>query len=183
MEALAGPFAAAAALLALGGAPKVRRPGSTARALRAVGLPSATVLVRALGVAEVLIGAGALTLGTAPFAWLVAASYAGFTAFVALALRRGTAVDSCGCFGRPDTPATASHLLVTDGFAVIAGAAVTRPPGGLLAALLDTPAVGGVLLLFAALCTWFAHLALTAVPRLTAAAQRRPAPTPRSSSA
>ena len=39
--------------------------------------------------------------------------YAGFTAFVVIALRRGGVLSSCGCFGRADTPPTRAHALVT----------------------------------------------------------------------
>ncbi len=51
---------------------------------------------------------------------LVAAAYAGFAVFVLVALRRGWALSSCGCFGRPDTPPTPAHAVLNAGAAVSA---------------------------------------------------------------
>ena len=94
----------------LAGAAKTVRPANTARALRQLGWPGSPPLVRCLGVFEVALGTAAAITGNRIAAALLALSYAGFAAFVATALRRGGAVSSCGCFGRPDTPPTASHL-------------------------------------------------------------------------
>ena len=51
---------------------------------------------------------------------LVAFAYAGFAVFVLVALRRGWALTSCGCFGRPDTPPTLTHVVLNAGAAVSA---------------------------------------------------------------
>src|SRR5664280_473497 len=102
MQSLAGPFAVAAGLLVLGGESKARRPDSTVRALGAAGARVPAALVRLFGAAEVAIGISAVLVGGRLPGALVAASYAGFTAFVAVALRRRTPLASCGCFGRPD---------------------------------------------------------------------------------
>ena len=56
-----------------------------------------------------------------PVAWaLVATSYLAFTAFVLAALRHGTMVGSCGCFGREDTPPHASHVVLNLALAGVA---------------------------------------------------------------
>ena len=63
--------------------------------------------------------------------WLaVAASYLAFALFVAAALRRGTAIGSCGCFGRADTQPHPVHIGLDVALAAAAGAASTlaRPP-------------------------------------------------------
>ena len=75
----------------------------------------------ALGVAAVL-APGRVT------AALVAAAYLVFTAFVALARHRGGVLGSCGCFGRPDTPATGAHLVLTAALAATAAAVALSPP-------------------------------------------------------
>jgi hypothetical protein len=94
VDLVAGPYAAAAALLLVAGGSKVVKPGTTVLALRSVRLPAAGWLVRLLGAAEVLIGTTALTVGGALPAALVAASYASFAAFVALAMARGGVLSS-----------------------------------------------------------------------------------------
>ena len=129
MSAVAGPLAAMAGLLALGGALKVRRPGPTVNALRAAGLPANEVAVRLDAVAELVVGVGTLVFHGAVFPALLAASYAAFTAFVALALVRHTPLDSCGCFGEPDTPPTVLHLVVTGAAALAGGVAAATGTG------------------------------------------------------
>jgi Methylamine utilisation protein MauE len=102
---------AVAGLLLLGaGAAKVVEPRRTVGALRALGWPSSPRLVRAGAVAEALLGAAALVVGGPVVGVLVAASYVGFAVFVAAALRSGTPIGSCGCFGEADTPPRLGHV-------------------------------------------------------------------------
>ena len=61
---------------------------------------------------------------------LVAAAYLVFTAFVARVLTRGGVLGSCGCFGKPDTPATRTHLALTGVAALTALAVAIDPPAG-----------------------------------------------------
>ena len=112
MSVLAGPFVIASALLALGGAFKAVDPADTAYAFRALGLPHAPLLVRAGGAAEVVIGVGALAVGGPVFAALVALSYLAFAGFVVVALRSGSPISSCGCFGKVDTPPSVVHVVI-----------------------------------------------------------------------
>jgi hypothetical protein len=162
----AGPFAIAAALLVLAGAPKVVRPRDTVNALRAAGIPAPHVFVRIAAVAEVAIGVDALVNGNRPSAVLVALSYAAFTGFVVVALRRSTPLASCGCFGRADTPPSRLHVAVDAG-AVAAAVAVAVDPGvGLPDVVRDQPLAGVPFLILVVCGTFLAYLALSALPRL-----------------
>jgi Methylamine utilisation protein MauE len=165
---VAGPFAAFALLLAIAGTAKAVRPLPTARALRAAGLPSSASLVRLLGAGEAVLALVALTVaGPAPAA-LVAISYAGFAAFIGYARARGLAISSCGCFGKPDTPPTAAHLvvdLVAASLAVIAAAAPGRSPLGQLA---RSPGAGVPFVVLVLVTAALGYLALAEWPRLVA---------------
>lgn len=164
MSVLAAPLAAAALLLVVAGAGKVRRPGSGVLALRSIGWRVPSAVVRTAGAAELLLGIATLALGGPVPAALVAVSYAAFSGFVALALRRGGALGSCGCFGVPDTPPTATHAVLTAALAAVAVAAVARPV---------PPAAGGPLLLgFAALLGWLGYLVLAVLPSASGRAVR-----------
>src|SRR5690606_33515263 len=72
----------------------------------------APALVRAGAAAEAVLGAVVLAVGGRLPAALVAVSYLAFAGFVAVALRSGRPVGTCGCFGRPDTPPRWSHVAV-----------------------------------------------------------------------
>jgi hypothetical protein len=173
VDLLAGPYAAAAALLVVAGAPKTVKPGTTVLALRSVRMPAASWLVRVLGAAEVVIGTAALTVGGRAPAALVALSYAGFAAFVALAMARGGVLSSCGCFGKPDTPPTRLHLTMNLLAAGLAAAVATAPAAGLPAVVADQPLAGVPFLMLTATCVWFAYLALAELPTLRPQAARR----------
>ena len=123
MPALTGPALTAALLLAFAGAAKAVDPVMTVGALRALGLPSSRTWVRIGAAAELLVGLLAAAVGWAWVWWLVAASYLAFAAFVVAALRAGTMVGSCGCFGREDTPPHPIHVVVDVALAATAAAA------------------------------------------------------------
>src|SRR3954447_17505841 len=103
MAPATAPLLVAAALLVIAGLPKVLRPRDTVGALRSVGVRAPARLVRLGGAAEAAAGVAAPVAGGAIPAALVALSYLGFTAFLAVALGRGGAIASCGCLGRSDT--------------------------------------------------------------------------------
>ena len=126
--ALAVPYAAAAVLLVLAGAPKVRDPGDLVRAVRSVGLPVGRGAVRAFALAEVAVGTAALAAPGPVTAGLLAMMYAVFTAFVVRALSRGGVLSSCGCFGKADTPPTSAHAVVTGAAALVALAVAVAVP-------------------------------------------------------
>ena len=172
-----GTFAAAAGLLAGAGVLKAARPHATARALMDLGLPGRLSLVAGLvrvgGVAEAVVGGAALLAGASALRVLavaVAASYAGFAAVVVLALTKGAALNSCGCFGATDTPPTVAHVVVDAGAALTALAVATRPGGGLPGVLARQPLAGVPLALLLLVACYLAWLALTALPRAGARA-------------
>ena len=163
MSVLLAPLAASAAVLVAAGVPKLRRPEPAVRALRSVGWRVAPGAVRVLGGAEAVLGVATLMLGGPLLSGLVAASYAAFTGFVVLALRRGGTLSSCGCFGRADTPPTPTHAVTTAALALVAAAAVAAPVAPLEA---GEP----VLLGFAALLAWLCYLVLAVLPTASARA-------------
>jgi hypothetical protein len=175
-----GLYLVGTALMVGAGSAKVLRPYDTARALEA-GLAwwprrGGAALVRTGAAAEGALGAAALVWPTRPFAVLVAVSYAGFGAFVVHALRTGGPLATCGCFGAPDTPATATHLVLD---VLVLAAAITVASVGLsgpLWGLLGSQYGRGVPLgAAAALTSWLAYLAMAPLARLAAV---RAAPPP-----
>ena len=138
-----------------------------------MGLSGPPVAVRAGAVVELAIAAGALVGGGRLFAALVAASYTGFAAFVLAALRRGTPLSTCGCFGTPDTPPTGVHLGLNVAAALVALAvALTGSGAGGLGEVASMD--GSVLLRVAflastAVSVWLAYVALTLLPKMQVA--------------
>jgi hypothetical protein len=122
LPATAAPFLAATVLLGAAGVAKAARPGDTANALRAAGLSARPrpVLVRVGAAGEVVLAIAAILVPGPLTGALVAAVYGGFAVFVVVALRRGWALSSCGCFGRPDTPPTPAHAVLNLGAAASA---------------------------------------------------------------
>lgn len=164
----AGPYLAAALLLVAAGVAKVARPDATATALRRAGLAVPAWTVRAGAAAEVAAGCWALTPGRWGAA-AVGASYLAFAGFVALALRRGSPVSSCGCFGKADSPATRSHLALNLAAAAVALLAAARGQGGLVALMAHQPLAGVPLIGISAAVAYLAYLVITELPRAAAA--------------
>jgi len=164
MDALAGPYLASAALLVAAGGGKLIDPLPLVRALRSARLPASRHVVRAVAAIEVVVGAAAVLQGSRGAAVAVALSYAAFTGFVLLAGRRGGVLASCGCFGKADTPPTATHVVVTGALAVVAGAVVVRPLGTLRDLLAGQPGSGLPLLVAAAAVAATAYLVLALLP-------------------
>ena len=175
MSVLAGPFAIACVLLAGAGALKAWHPGDTANALRAVGIrlsyTSSLLAVRAFGVVEAVIAVVALVTGNAGACALVAASYLAFTGFVVAALRRGTAIASCGCFGKVDTPPSIFHVVLDLLFAGVAAAAAFTGDVALPDVLRDQPLAGVPYVMLLAIGVYLVFLAFTALPKTMAAVQ------------
>jgi hypothetical protein len=165
----AGPFAIAAALLVAGGVAKAARPGDTANALGAVGLPRSTLLVRLGGLGEAAVGIAALAVGDRITALLVAISYLSFTVFVAAALRTGAPIASCGCFGKADTPPTRLHVAFNLGAVAAAVAVAAQPSAGLGTELPGQPLAGVPFLLLVACGVGVAFLLLSSLPRTLSA--------------
>ena len=138
MELIGIYFVACGLLVAAGGA-KALRPADTARALGRSSCPARLPLpgslrmtrlaVRFGALAEAALGAVALFSPRPLTAALVAASYALFA--LRRCLRQGAergALATCGCFGRPDTPATRLHVVVNSSSLAAAILVAVRPP-------------------------------------------------------
>ena len=177
---LIGPYLAGSLLLVGAGMMKTFRPGDTARAVYGmvparirpyVGLRTVRGLLVAGAAVETAIGVAALVAPRPVTAWLVAASYAAFGGVVVRALASGGAVATCGCFGRPDTPATVAHLVVNVAVGIAAVlVALAAPSGGTLAQVIAHQPMHGVPLLAASgLACWLAFLVLGALARLQGA--------------
>jgi len=140
---LEGWFFMISALLVLSGGIKLRDPEPTRGALRAVGLPSTGGAVAALAVAEITAGAGSVVLVSPIAPAAVAILYLGFSAFVAAALRLDLPIQSCGCFGRSDTPPGWGHVVVN---LAAAGAAIAVASNGGtdILQILDSQPAGGI---------------------------------------
>jgi len=168
VNALAGPWTIVTGLLLLGGALKAAQPADTARTLDALGVRVSKPFVRAGGLVEVGIAAGALVTGAWPFAALVAASYLVFLAFVVAALRSETPLSSCGCFGRADTPPTLVHVAVNAAAAGVALVVLLTPLPNLASIVADQPAWGVPFLFLGVVGVYVVFLMLSALPRVFA---------------
>jgi hypothetical protein len=155
VDALVGPYLAAAALLVLAGGQKAVDPKPLVRALRSTGLRVPGTAVRLAAAVEATLGLAAVLTDSRAVAAAVALSYAGFTAFVLLALVRGGVLASCGCFGKADTPPTRTHAAVTAGLASSAALVASGP----FAVALTLP-----LLVTTAAVAATAYLALAVLP-------------------
>jgi hypothetical protein len=96
-------------------------------------LPVHRQVVRGFAVLEVALGVWALVAPGRYASLLVAAAYLVFTAFVGRVLTRGGVLGSCGCFGKPDTPATRTHLVLTALAALTALLVAVDPPASVWA--------------------------------------------------
>jgi len=105
--------AAAAVLLAIGGAAKIARPTTASDLFESLGLPRTklvTLLTRGLGVFEVAVGTVALAVGGTLPAAAVACLYAVFAVATLRAVVAGVA--DCGCFGMRGVPPSWLHVIV-----------------------------------------------------------------------
>jgi hypothetical protein len=177
---LIGLFLIASGLLVLAGLAKALRPDDTARAILElvpernashVSLRSALVVVRLGAMAETAIGVWALVLPRPVSAAFLAFSYALFTLVVFYARLRGGALSTCGCFGRPDTPATWSHVAVNALLAVAAlKVALQTTSGATIHTLLSHQPWAGLPLLFVSgVGLYLTYLALSSLATLEGA--------------
>ncbi len=118
MHPLSGPFLVALVVLALGRTPQDRPTGRHRQrhARRWDCRPIGSSCGR-MGGAELALGLdGTAGGGNARLPWRssgrLVAVYSAFAVFVIVALRRGLSIQSCGCFGRVDTPPSVAHIAV-----------------------------------------------------------------------
>jgi hypothetical protein len=161
---LAGPYLAAGVLLVAAGVPKIHDPMPLVRAVRQSGLPAGRFSIRLVALAETLIGFYALLAPGRVSGLLTALAYLVFTAFVARALARGGVLGSCGCFGKPDTPPTRTHLVVTGAIVAVAGAVALDPPASPWASVGATAVTN---LALAAVIAFLAWMVLAVLPSLS----------------
>ena len=125
--AFLGPYLAAAVLLAVAGAAKVRDPGDLATAA-----PVGPRTVRLLAAAELVLGVVAVARPSTTTGALVALSYAAFAAYVLWLRATGGPLATCGCFGAVDTAPTRTHVVVDVALAVSAAVVAAGDVGGWL---------------------------------------------------
>jgi hypothetical protein len=136
--AFLGPYLAAAVLLVLAGAAKVRDPGDLATAA-----PVGPGIVRALAAGELVLGVLAIVRPSTATAALVALSYAAFATYVLWLRATGGPLATCGCFGAVDTAPTRTHVAVDLALAVSASVVAVGDVGGWLPDLLTGQPGGG----------------------------------------
>ncbi|MGQ0433542.1 MAG: MauE/DoxX family redox-associated membrane protein [Microthrixaceae bacterium] len=173
MPLLTGPALLAAALLIVAGAQKVLDPTMTVGALRALGLPVRPASVRAASLAELAVGVVAVTVGGSPVWAAVAASYLGFNAVVIAALRSGTMIGSCGCFGREETPPHWSHVALNVVLAGVASAAALTGGGAPLDDVIASSGEGSVVLVLTAIALYLLYALYVELPRTLLARSQR----------
>jgi hypothetical protein len=169
---LLGPYLAVGLLLGAAGALKVRRPDTTARAMREVGLPASALAVRIGGGVEVVVAIGSVAIRGWLFPVLVGVSYTAFTLFVLLAMQQGRPLSSCGCFGGRDTPPSGVHVAVDAAAAAVAFAWASQAHPDVTRLWSDQPLGGVPLVLLAIGISALAYLVLTDLPRTRTMADR-----------
>lgn len=162
-----------AVILVVAGVAKALRPFDTARALATLWSPLAP-MVRPLAVGEIAVGVAVLAVGGRPGAVALAVSYAGFAAFLGWALTTSRPVSTCGCFGEPDTPATASHMVACLALAAVGLAAAATGPVAPVAlalarSLASDPTGGPALVVLLGALTYALYVLMALLPRTVAA--------------
>ena len=155
-------LAIGAVLLIGSGGAKLFDRAPTRGALAAAGLPASDSTVVALALVELAAGLSALTLSSPLGVLAVSALYLGFSGFVAYALGRRIPIQSCGCFGKVDTPPDATHLVVNLTLAVSALGALTQPR--LVDRLIETPGPGIGFAVMAVIGSYLTYLMLAEWP-------------------
>ncbi len=162
-----------ATLLLISGGAKLVDPDPTSGALRAAGLPASRWAVAALGLWEIAAGSLALGVGGAIGGSALFVTYAAFAGFIAFALRSGLPIQSCGCFGRTDTPPSMSHVAVN---LLAAGSGVwlvISGEGDLLTTLTDQPLGGVPYVGFIAVGVYALYLLLAELPKTLSLVEAR----------
>lgn len=163
--------AAAAALLAVAGAAKIRTPAPAATMLSGLGVgpfARARAGARLAGVVEIAVGLAALVVGGRVAAAALAVCYLVLTA-VALRLARAPESAPCGCFGTADGDVGPAHVVLDVVALGIAITAVVLAPSGLGAWFATDPVLALTATVQAAVLAALGYLSITALPALSAA--------------
>jgi len=150
-----------ALLLTGAGLAKLWAPMPTRTALYAVGLPSATAAVVALALIEVAIAGAVVVIGGVVPALLLAATYAGFAAFVVAGRER---LSSCGCFGRTGTAPGPIHVAFNLVVAATAAASLLDPVPAIDRVLADQPWAGVPFVALVVVGAALGYAVLTSLP-------------------
>lgn len=126
-------------------------------------LPSSNLVSRLLGASEFVVAVGALSAGGL-FVIASAVVYASFAVFTFSALMKRVPLQSCGCFGREDTPPTAVHVVFNVASAL---ALASLPILGHAPFDWSLPPMALALYVgFATIGVWASYLLLTRLPQL-----------------
>ncbi len=162
-----------AALLLISGGTKLVDPDPTTGAMRAAGLPASRWVVAGLGLWEIVAGSAALAVGGVLGGSALFVTYAGFAGFIVFALANRLPIQSCGCFGRVDTPPSPAHVAVNV-LAAGSGLWLAFTGGGDLFSTLDDQPLAGVPYLgFVAMGVFALYLLLAELPRTLALAEAK----------
>jgi hypothetical protein len=160
-QLLSVPFAAAALVLCVAGAAKLRSPAGAARAITTLGLPGSRPLVRGFGALEIVLGAWCLAAPGPIPAGVATSTFAAFAVVSrALVSRRA----SCGCFGDGDLPASAAHVVLSALLGALCAASALGAPRSLEWMLGRPPGLAGALVIAAGGCAYAIVLAYTLLP-------------------
>ncbi|MCY4665659.1 MAG: hypothetical protein OXC00_13440 [Acidimicrobiaceae bacterium] len=172
MSVASAIHASAAVLLVVAGMAKLARPVDGFAGL--VGFRARPSLVRVLGSAEIVAGAGALWLGGPVAASAVGLLYAAFAVVLLRALLTGA--ESCGCFGRLDAPPSWIHVagnLALGGVSFVAAGTSRAPVQAIVQSVSDRPALGAALVAEILLMAGLVLVAFTALPEALGARTAR----------
>ena len=120
---VAGLFFVVCEVLVISGVGKLFSPKPTELALSAVGLPSFPSVVRALGIAEIILGVSGIVIGGRHIPIAVGVLFAFFAVFIIFVIRYDD-LATCGCFGAMNEPPTLLHAFANITFMVIALTAI-----------------------------------------------------------
>lgn len=152
-------------LIGTAGVAKLIDPDPTSGALAAARLPSGRLLARAIGLLEIAAAITGLALGGGAVV-VAAVLYAGFALFTLSGVLEQRPIQSCGCFGRDDTPPSWIHV----GYNVIAAISLAWiAVAGMPAIPWDSAGAKPFLYIaFAAVGTYASYLVLSVMPRTLA---------------
>lgn len=151
-------------LLAASGVAKLADPDPTTGAMASARLPSSPLLSRTLGVAEVVVAISALASGVSAAVGAAALLYLAFAVFTFAAVRNRIPLQSCGCFGREDTPPNVIHVVYN---VVSALALIVLVVAGLSPIEWAMPTIELILYLtFTVIGVFASYLLMTRLPQL-----------------
>lgn len=157
-----------ATLLLISGGAKLVDPDPTSGALRAASLPASRWAVVALASWEIVAGSLSLIVGGRLGGTALVITYGAFAGFIVYALNSGLPIQSCGCFGRSDTPPSRSHIAINL-LAAGSGLWLVIAGGGDLPTTLATQPLGGIPYVgFIAIGVYALYLLLAELPKTLA---------------